>query len=225
MKNLLRKVSHTPPKLSAFDLDHTLTTGNSSFNFCRFLYKQKVLSLSAVITSAICYLRYLFFGMSLSELHHKIFTKVLSGLSLLLLEEQVEKFLKEYLSSALYMPAVYRLKLAQHLGHYTIILSNSPSFLVKSIAEFLGVDEWIATDYLVDQDCRLSKVARVLQGSDKALHLNFLSKKLGICREAITAYSDSFQDLEFLQASGNPIAVNPDKKLRAFSIAQNWSII
>lgn len=212
-------------KLSAFDLDHTLTKSNSSFNFCWFLYRKNFLSLHALISSAIYYIRYLFFGMSLSKLHHSIFNRTLSGLSLSLLEKQVDQFLKEYLSSALYMPAVYRLKLAQHLGHYTIILSNSPCFLVKSIAEFLGVNEWKATEYAVDKDCKLLQVARILQGSDKAVHLHDLSKKLGICREEITAYSDSFQDLEFLQASGNPIAVNPDKKLRAFSLSQNWRII
>lgn len=212
-------------KLSAFDLDHTLTKGNSSFNFCHFLLKRKLLTLSSVMDSSVCYLRHLFFGMSLTDLHHAIFNRMLFGLSMHFLEDQVDRFLKEYLFHGLYMPAVYRLRLAQHLGHYTIILSNSPSFLVKSMAEFFGVNEWRATEYAVDAEHKLSKVSLIMQGSEKALHLNSLSKKLGIQREAITAYSDSYHDLDFLKASGTPIAVNPDKKLRAVSLEKKWSII
>ncbi|HSX04641.1 MAG TPA: HAD-IB family phosphatase [Rhabdochlamydiaceae bacterium] len=212
-------------KLSAFDLDHTLTKGNSSFNFCHFLLKHKILSLSTVMDSSFCYFRHLFLGMSLTELHHAIFNRVLFGRSMHFLEDQVDRFLKEYLFSALYMPAVYRLRLAQHLGHYTVILSNSPSFLVKSVAEYFGVNEWKATEYALDEQHNLSRISIIMQGADKALHLNSLSKKLGIRREAITAYSDSYHDLDFLKASGTPIAVNPDKRLRAVSIQQKWSII
>lgn len=212
-------------KISAFDLDHTLTTGNSSFNFCHFLLKRKILSASSVLDSGICYLRHLFFGMSVTELHHAIFNRILSGLSMHLLEEEVDRFLREHLFNSLYMPAVYRLRLAQHLGHYTVILSNSPSFLVKSVAAFLGVNEWRATEYALDKEDKLERIALVLQGADKAHHLKSLSQKFGIHQEAITAYSDSYLDLDFLKASGTPIAVNPDKKLRALSLEKKWSII
>src|SRR5258708_281826 len=100
--------------------------------------------------SSVFYLGHLFFVLILTKLHHAIFNKILFGLSMHFLEDQVQRFLKEYLFSALYMPAVYRLRLAQHLGHYTVILSNSPSFLVKSVADFFGVNEWRATEYTLD---------------------------------------------------------------------------
>jgi phosphoserine phosphatase len=163
--------------------------------------------------------------MSLESLHKAVFRRTLCGLSLHYLEEQVERFLKEYLTQELYMPAVNELRLAQQLGHYTVILSNSPNFLVAAVAKFFSVNEWRATEYGVDGERKLSKISLIMDGAAKALHLHELSKKLGIQKQAITAYSDSYLDLDFLNASGTPVAVNPDRKLRALSLQRKWSMI
>ena len=115
-------------ELSAFDLDYTLIEGNSSASFCRYLYKQGVLPFTAVMQSLLYSLRHRFLGMTLAELHHSVFNKVLHGKPSELLEKYVDKFVHEYVEKALYLPAFIRLRRAQQLGHYTMILSNSPSF-------------------------------------------------------------------------------------------------
>jgi len=212
-------------ELSAFDLDHTLIQGNSSTHFCRYLYRKKVLPFSVIFHSVIYSIRHRFLGMSLADLHHSAFNKLLRGKPLELLEKYVDKFVNEMVKGSLYVPAVARLKRAQQLGHYTMILSNSPSFLVKRFAKALGVNAYYATEYVLDEKKRFNKIKRILEGKDKANHILTIAKKLGIFLEEITAYSDSFLDLEFLQVAGRPIAVNPDKKLRAISVKNQWSII
>lgn len=212
-------------ELSAFDLDHTLIQGNTGSHFCRFLYKHKELPFSVIILSLIYKIRHRFFGMSLSELHHSIFNKLLRGKPFEQLEKYMDKFVLEMVNRSLYLPAFARLKRAQQLGHYTMILSNSPSFLVKRFAKALGVNAYYATEYALDDQNCFNKIKRILEGKDKARHILKIAKKLGIFLEQITAYSDSVLDLEFLQVAGKPIAVNPDKKLRAISIKNRWSII
>lgn len=164
-------------------------------------------------------------GMTLSELHQSVFNRLLLGKPLEMLEHYVDKFVHEHIHDALYMPAFIRLKRAQQLGHYTMILSNAPSFLVERFAKILGVDAFHATEYGVDENRRFNKIKKILEGKDKAHHIKLMAKKLGTFLEQITAYSDSFHDLEFLQIAGNPIAVNPDKRLRAISVKNQWSII
>ena len=39
------------------------------------------------------------------------------------------------------------------------------------------------------------------------------------------AYGDSFSDLPVLELVGNPVAVNPEEKLRSVAKARNWEII
>lgn len=212
-------------EISAFDLDHTLIQGNCSASFCRYLYREGALPLSIVMHSILYSLRHRFFGMSLAELHHSVFNKVLRGKPFAVLEKYVDKFVHEYLEKSLYMPAFLRLKRAQQLGHYTMILSNSPSFLVEKFAKILKVNAFHATEYIIDENRCFQTIKRILEGKDKAHLIRSIAKKFGIFLEQITTYSDSFLDLEFLEASGNPIAVNPDKKLRAISVQKQWSII
>jgi len=133
--------------------------------------------------------------------------------------------LKSFLGDSLYIPAFARLKRAQQLGHYTMILSNAPSFIVKRFAKVLGVNAFYATEYAVDELKRFDKVKRILLGKDKAYYIKKMAQKLGIFFDQITAYSDSFLDIEFLETAGTPIAVNPDKKLRAISVKKQWRII
>ena len=39
------------------------------------------------------------------------------------------------------------------------------------------------------------------------------------------AYGDGFGDIRMLSKVGNPIAVNPDYKLRLFAKRRKWSVI
>lgn len=212
-------------EISAFDLDNTLINGNSSASFCRYLYSQRAIPLSTVLHSFVYAVRHRYFGMTLSELHQSVFERLLLGKPLETLEKFVEKFVSQQIHDALYMPAFIRLKRAQQLGHYTMILSNAPSFIVEKFAHILGVDAFHATEYDVDENRRFNKIKRILEGRDKAQHIRAMAKKFGTFIDQITTYSDSVLDLEFLQSAGNPIAVNPDKKLRAISVKNQWSII
>lgn len=212
-------------QIHAFDLDRTLLRCNSSVSFCYYLRRKKVLPMSSVMLSGLYYVRHHFLGLSLKELHHSIFERVLRGQSLQLLEGYVDQFVRSAFISSLYLPAFNRLREAQQKGHYTIILSNSPSFLVKGFAKLFNVHEFQATEYDVDEERKLSRIARILEGEDKATYLKKLIAKWGLIHDKVTAYSDSILDLAFLQTAGEAVAVNPDRKLRALSLKKNWRII
>jgi len=211
--------------LAVFDLDRTLVSDNCSWSFCRYLVAKNILPYSSLLYSCLCYIKHIFFGMSLTALHTKIFDTLLRGKSLQVLEASVEPFLQEYLSARIYLPVVAQLRRAQHLGHYTLILSSSPSFLVEKIAAWLNVDEWRATQYAVDSEQRLCHIAAIMQGEEKASCVQEIAGKLAIAKDKITAYSDSFLDLPLLLSAGAKVAVNPDRKLRRFSKLHQWSIL
>ena len=211
--------------LTVFDLDRTIVADNCSFDFCRYLVRRKVLPFSSLLYAFFYYIKHLFFGVNLSDLHKQIFERSLRGRSLESLESNVDPFLQEYLFSQIYPPVLAELRLAQHLGYYTLILSSSPSFLVEKIAQLLGVNEWRATQYAVDKERKLCHITSIMQGNDKAFCVEEVANKLSIGKEKITAYSDSFLDLPLLLAAGSPIAVNPDRKLRRFSQQHQWPIL
>ncbi len=230
-KSIRLKVSDTKRelvkdfKLTVFDLDRTIVADNCSMAFCRYLVAQKILPYSSLLYSFYFYIKHVFLGMSLSDLHSQVFERCLRGKSLDHLNVHIDPFLKEYLFSKLYPPAIAKLRLAQHLGHYTLILSSSPSFLVGKIAQFLGVNEWRATEYAIDKERNLCHIASMMQGEEKASCVKEIADQFAIARDKITAFSDSFLDLPLLLSVGTPVAVNPDRKLRRFSELNQWAIL
>ncbi|MBX9923329.1 MAG: HAD-IB family hydrolase [Rhabdochlamydiaceae bacterium] len=212
-------------KFSVFDLDRTLISKNSSFEFCKYLYKNRIFSFFFVVQSFLYCIRHKYFGLTLEQLHHSVFRKLLRGMSLTTLSEYVYSFVEKEIESLLYQPAIERLRLAQHEGHFTMILSNSPGFLVGPIASKLQVDDWRASEYKVDKDQRLCQIALILHGETKAFWVRAMSRYLGIQEQEITAYSDSYLDLPFLQSAGVPVVVNPDSKLKKISKEKSWEEI
>lgn len=212
-------------KLLVFDLDKTLVLDNSSFAFCKHLIRRGVLPVSTLLYSFCYYVCHHFFGMGLSQLHTRIFRSFLKGKPLSLIQKEVEIFLDRYLPHRLCPLSYAALVRGRLSGHYILILSNSPGFLVGAVADRLGVDAYASTDYLVDRKGRLSEIAHVLEGQDKALCAKQTAQRLSIPLEDMEAYSDSILDEPLLSLAGKAIAVNPDRKLRRLCRVRSWSIL
>ena len=163
--------------------------------------------------------------MSLKELHHKTFRAFLKGKNWDEILTHVEAFLDRYLEKMLNPTTIAHLKEAQKKGHYTLILSSSPSFLVKSIAERLKVNEWRATEYQVDHNRKLSKILFLILGSEKARHTIAAARRLRIDPKKIVVFTDSICDLPLAKIAGRVIAVNPDRRLKSHYRRKGWQII
>ena len=211
--------------VSAFDLDHTLVQANTGLLFYKYLIKRGILHRFSLLKAFFYTMQHYTFGVGLQELHEKVFRRFLKGRSLQFVEQEVAEFLKKDFFEFLYQPALARLRRAQHEGHYTVILSNSPSFIVGPIAAYLGVSSWSSSRYQVDKNGKLSGVDTILLGDGKAEYLRKLGQKFKITKEKITAYSDSILDLPFLAAAGKAIVVNPDTKMEKIAEENLWEVI
>lgn len=211
--------------ISAFDLDHTLVSTNSSVLFYRYLISKGFFRSISLIQTLLYSLRHTFFNLGLKELHEKVFKRFLKGAPLGLVQEEVGQFLKKDFYRFLYPPAFARLRRAQHEGHHTVILSNAPGFIVGPIADYLEVNEWHSSHYRTDEEGMFESVESVLLGEGKALKIQELIDSLSTTIEKVIAYSDSDLDLPFLNAAGTPVAVNPNAKLLKVSKQKAWEIL
>lgn len=212
-------------RLTVFDLDHTLLTTNSSFRFGVFLYRQNVFSFWTLLDCLIYYARHKWLGMSIYDLHTKVFARLFKGQFLEDICHYANQFLTESLTTMLYEPVVKRLRTAQDKGDHVLILSSSPDFLVKKIAEHLGVLHWKATVYQCDEKGKFITISKVMEGQDKANYIHNLSIQMCINRSVITVYSDSYLDLPILKMAGKPIAVGPDYRLKYICLQNGWEIL
>lgn len=211
--------------LSVFDLDHTLLKGNSSFLFAYYLFKRRVLSVGKLLRLLVYYVRHKRFGYPQEKLHREALRGFLGGRSHRELKQLVDDFLNQTEGRLENQPAMQRLRQAQEAGHYTVILSNSPSFLVSAVARRLRVDEWHATEYATGSNEEFAGEVKSLEGIDKAFLSMGIASRLSIEPSAVTAYSDSVLDLPLLEVAGTAVGVNPDAPLRKICKTKGWEVL
>ena len=64
----------------------------------------------------------------------------------------------------------------------------------------------------------------ILHGPGKAHAISNLAEAEGFDLSKCYAYSDSFNDMPMLTMVGNPVAINPDGRLRKYASENGWDI-
>lgn len=205
--------------LAAFDLDGTLLKNNSSFSFCQYLKKVGYLTRTDLLYCASLYIRFLFFGLPLRELHVKAF-KTFKGKSLSQLESYLPGFFSQQNSLIWNEPALNRLLTLQKEGASILVLSTSPLFLVKPIVEKININCVYGTEYATDKEGCLVELINLMDGKQKK---NIFEQA---AQGAFSmTFSDSDHDLPFLEASDHPVVVRPNRGLKKLALARSWEIL
>lgn len=189
------------------------------------LYQRGVVSMITIARAFFIRWKFFLSSMSLEDLHHLVFNKILKGFSIESLESHVEEFVKQLLPSAIYEPAFYELKEAQKRGDYIVLLSSAPDFLVRAFATYFKIQYWDSTVYGVDKERCLCKISKLMVGSRKRQSLLNIQRRLGISKKQTVVYSDSHDDLPLFLQAGDPVAVNPDRRLAKIAKQCNWRVI
>lgn len=210
-------------QLSIFDLDRTLLTVNTSFKYYSYLRKKGFFSFYSFFFASFYFFLYFFFLISPEKLHYLAFNRFLRNKKAFFLND-ITAFLAD-LKQYHYLPAMRSLEMAKQNGHFILILSSSPSFLVKEIARDLNADGFGASEYLIDENNTFKEITTLMDGQEKAKNALLIAKKLNVSRENIWVYSDSIWDLPLFEIAEHRVAVNPDKRLCSFFKKNNWLII
>lgn len=184
----------------------------------------KLLSGWALLKAYWYRLRHDFSRASLKHLHNRIFDCLLLGLDTSALEQHVDDFVTNLLDK-LNFSVFQELRFAQHLGAYTVIMSGSPNFLVSRIADLLGVDEWVGTEYVLDATKKLSGIKTFIDGDAKAKALKVIVERQKASLDQVVVYSDSHHDLPLFDLAGEAVVVNPDPVLQALSAENKWRVL
>lgn len=99
-------------------------------------------------------------------------------------------------------------------GHMIFFISGAPDFLVEKMAEKYKVTAYKATKYIIDENNNFTgEVLSMWDSENKQKAINQLVSSYDVDLDASFAYGDTTGDLSMLKMVGNPVAVNPVKKL------------
>ena len=105
------------------------------------------------------------------------------------------------------------------------IVSATLQEIVEELARELGFDGAIGSTCEIVDGAYTGRSLRGAHGAGKAAAVRELAEEHELDLAASTGYSDSHTDLPFLEAVGNPVAVNPDRELRRVALERNWPIL
>jgi HAD superfamily hydrolase (TIGR01490 family) len=118
----------------------------------------------------------------------------------------------------------------QAAGDTCIIITATNEFVTREIATAFGVEHLIAVNLERDADGhvtnRISGLPSFKEG--KVTRMEHWLADRGLAWSDVpksTFYSDSINDLPLLERVTNPVATNPDDRLRAIAVQRQWRIL
>jgi len=205
----------------AVDVDGTLTRSNISFSFGRYMYKEGLISFFDVIRCTGSYFLHTIGLLSMQRLHRSLFRPLFSGKRAEEIKKAADRFFEEKGKSLFRVAVVEEILLLQKEGARVVLLSSSPDFLVERVAHYIGVEEWSATEYVVE-DKVFSKLGRIVTGSEKAKIAVDVHLREG---SSITVFTDSMLDLPLTQIADRVVVVSPNRKLLRLSKQKGWRVL
>jgi HAD superfamily hydrolase (TIGR01490 family) len=212
-----------------FDLDKTLLPGSSLFPLAREMYRQRYFTLRDIARLGSDQLRYRAFGTEAEGPMERARAASLEAIRGRRQEEVIavgRSVAREELLPRLYPQAVELLSRHKRAGREVYIASSSPEDYLALLAEELGIDGVIGTRAeVVDGRYTGELDGPMVHGPEKASRVAKLAADRGLDLTRCHAYSDSVNDLAMLELVGNPVAMNPDRRLLVIARKRGWQVL
>ena len=206
-----------------FDLDRTLLQGSSSAEFTTALTQAGLAPSRQLPGAGLLGFAYEHFGENLLVMGlARAAALAARGWSV----ADAEKAAEAAADALMAKVAPYARPLLEHHranGVTTVLATTSPEHLVRPLASRLGVDDLIATRYVVRDGRFTGRLdGEFVWSRGKVSAVRHWAGEHDVDLADCFAYSDSFYDVPLLAAVGHPYAVNPDPRLRLVAIARRW---
>ena len=215
--------------LALFDLDNTLLSGDSDFEWSQFLIEQGVLDRELFEAKNLAF--YEQYKAGTLDIHEFLDfqLKPLSRHARKVLDEWHREFMRVKVRPMMGDKA--RELVARHkaAGDLCMIITATNSFVTAPIAREFGVADLIATDPEEKDGEFTGRVAGMPSFREgKVVRMeNWLAEHEWSWEsfDETWFYSDSLNDLPLLAKVRHPVAVDPDATLRAHAERQGWAVI
>ena len=123
----------------------------------------------------------------------------------------------------IYPEALDRLREHKEAGHRVVLLSGALDFLLEPMRGL--VDDVLCASLEEENGVYTGELTGApIAGDARARMLASFARKRNLDLSNSYAYADAISDLPMLEAVGNPVAVNPDRRLAAAAKNRGWQV-
>ncbi|MBT3269600.1 HAD family hydrolase [Candidatus Poribacteria bacterium] len=139
--------------------------------------------------------------------------------------EDADGIVPGYATTKLYADAGEAIRRHIDDGHTVVLVTGTADFVARPIAGLLGVDDVLATELAENDGCFTGEIiGDPLSGDAKARAVVEFAERRGIEVSRSYAYGDSTADADMLAVVGNPVAVNPSRRMARQAAQRGWDI-
>ncbi len=213
-------------ELVILDLDGVIIKGQSQKHLLDYLIKKRVIGLFFYLK---IYLWFVLYRLGLFNNPQKIMEYALSFLKnrdVKEFEEIIRDFVDNYLRSFIFLEMIDIINKHKEKGRELLILSNSINFIVKNIAKFLDVKNYIGTSLeIMNGRFTGNIIGSIVYGKNKNdLVYNFVAEN-NLELKNSWAYTDHISDIDLLMAVKYPNVVNPNFFLLKEAKKRDWNVL
>ena len=216
------------PRLTLFDLDHTLLSGDSDVLWCDFLMDKGLVDReSFAARNADMETRYKAGTVGVQEFAG-FYIGTLGGKSPAALEALRREFLATQVVPRIPAAALQLVTRHRQAGDLVVMTTATNRFITELTAAHFGIEHLLATEPEIVDDLftgRSSGILNMREGKVERLHHWLDARAESLERFHSTAYSDSINDLALLQAVDEAVAVDPDQRLAAIVQERGWRVL
>lgn len=211
--------------IAFFDLDRTIISENSGKILIQHAYRKGLISKRYVLWGTYLSLMYKF-KLKDPVIIIKTITKWLKGVEEPALNELAVEIFNNSLKKSIRPEIEEKIKHHKKNGAQIVILSSSVYPICKAIADHLGIDDIICTHLETNNGIFTGRPDGLFCfNEEKVERLKEYCELNNTSLESTWYYGDSDADLPALRIVGNPVCVDPDRKLRRKAILNGWEII
>ena len=212
------------PNLTIFDLDNTLLAGDSDRAWGQYIVDKKVVSEEFLSESERFYNNYYDGNLDI----HRFLDFCLQPLMQNNWNDLIELrkgFIKDKIKPMMLDKAIEKVVLCKSKGP-VIIATATNSFVTRPIADLFGIDNLIATEFVIKDNKFTGEVDGVpCFREGKVQKVESWINKNNFSFTDATFYSDSFNDLPLLEKVKTAIVVDGDDKLIEMAKHNEWQCI
>jgi HAD superfamily hydrolase (TIGR01490 family) len=139
------------------------------------------------------------------------------------------QFMREVIAPAIRPEALALLGQHQQAGDTVLIVTATNEFVTRPIAQALGVGELLAMQLARDASGwytgEIEGTPTMREGKVRRMEQWLAERRLAWGDVESTFYSDSMNDVPLLEKVDHPVATNPDARLRALAQERGWRIL
>lgn len=212
--------------LALFDLDHTLLSGDSDYEWGRFLADIGAVDPEQYAQSNARFMADYLAGRLDIHAFSRFSFRPLAENSLETLLAWRERFITERIRPLIGEAALALVERHRAAGDTLLIITATNSFVTRPIAELFGVEHLIATEPKRSGEGFLAEIEGIpafRQGKVQRLQAWLDGRPEQNAERWF--YSDSRNDIPLLESVDHPVAVDPDETLAQVALERGWPII